>query len=92
MEEKNTITVTNDKGEKIVLDILVTFDSEETEKSYVIYTDNTKDENGNVRVYASTYNPGDPQMNLEDIKTEKEWKMVEAVISTIQEDLASRNQ
>lgn len=91
MEEKNTITVTNDKGEKVVLDILVTFDSEETGKSYVIYTDNTKDENGNVRVYASIYDPADPNMNLEEIKTEKEWKIVEAVIETIQEDLTSRS-
>ena len=91
MEEKNTITVTNDKGEKIVLDILVTFDSEETGKSYVIYTDNTKDENGNVRVYASIYDPADPNMKLEEIKTEKEWKIVEAVIETIQEDLTSRS-
>ena len=89
--EKNTITVTNDKGEKIVLDILVTFDSEETGKSYVIYTDNSKDENGHVRVFASTYNPKAKDWELDDIKTEKEWKIVEAVISTIQEDLASRN-
>ena len=91
MEERNTITVTNDKGEKIALDILVTFDSEETGKSYVIYTDNTKDENGHVRVYASTYDPNDPKMKLNDIETEREWKIIEAVISTIQEDLASRN-
>ena len=89
MEEKNTITVTNEKGEKVVLDILVTFDSEETGKSYVIYTDNTKDENGNTRVYASTYNPEDEKMQLKDIETESEWKIVETVIQTIQERLTS---
>ena len=62
MEERNSFTVVDEKGEKVVLDILVTFDSEETGKSYVIYTDNTKDENGNTRIYASTYNPDDDKM------------------------------
>ncbi len=90
--ENNTITITNDKGEKVVLDILVSFDSEETGKSYVIYTDNSKDENGNTRVYASTYNPNDAKMELGDIETEEEWKIVETVIQTIQERLTSNGE
>ena len=66
MEDKNTIKVTNDKGETIVCDILFTFDSEETNKSYIVYTDNSKDENGKVRVFASIYNPNDPKTKLKN--------------------------
>ena len=88
MNEKNTITVKDENGKEVVCDILFTFDNEETKKSYIVYTDNTKDENGHVRVYASTYDPNDPKMKLNDIETEREWKIIEAVISTIQEDLA----
>ena len=91
MEEKNTIKVTNDKGEQIVCDILFTFDSEETNKSYIVYTDNSKDENGKVRVYASIYNPNDPKTKLEDIKTEKEWKVIDTILQTLQEEIASSN-
>ena len=85
--DKNTIKVTNDKGEQIVCDILFTFDSEETGKSYIVYTDNTKDENGKVRVYASIYNPGDVKTKLEDIKTDKEWKVIETILETLQEEV-----
>lgn len=87
MEEKNTIKITNNKGEEVVCDILFTFDSEETGKSYIVYTDNTKDENGKVRVYASIYNPNDPKTLLEDIKTDKEWKVIETILETLQEEL-----
>ena len=87
MEEKNTIKVTNDRGEEVVCDILFTFDSEETGKSYIVYTDNTKDENGKVRVFASIYNPNDPKTILEDIKTDKEWKIIETILDTLQEEL-----
>ncbi len=87
MEEKNIIKVTNDKGEQVICDILFTFDSEETNKSYIVYTDNTKDESGRVRVYASTYNPGDSKTKLEDIKTEKEWKVIDTILQTLQEEI-----
>ena len=92
MEEKNTIKVTNDKGEQIVCDILFTFDSEETGKSYIVYTDNTKDENGKVRVYASIYNPNDPKTKLEDIKTEKEWKVIDTILQTLQEEIGKQGE
>ena len=89
MEDKNTIKVVNDKGETIVCDILFTFDSEETGKSYIVYTDNSKDENGKVRVYASIYNPNDPKTKLEDIKTDKEWKIIDTILQTLQEEIAN---
>ncbi len=90
MEDKNTIKVTNDKGETIVCDILFTFDSEETNKSYIVYTDNSKDENGKVRVFASIYNPNDPKTKLEDIKTDKEWKVIDTILQTLQEEITGK--
>jgi len=89
MEEKNTIKVTNANGEQVVCDILFTFDSEETGKSYIVYTDNTKDENGKVRVYASIYDPANPKTKLEDIKTDKEWKIIDTILQTLQEEMTS---
>ena len=87
MEEKNIIKVTNEKGDQIICDILFTFDNDETKKSYIVYTDNTKDEEGRVRVYASTYNPNDAKTKLEDIKTEKEWKVIDTILQTLQEEI-----
>ena len=89
MEEKNTFTVINDEGNEIVCDVLFTFDSDETKKSYVVYTDNTKDENGNIRVYASIFNPNDNGDGTEllPIQTEKEWKVIEKILESLQEEV-----
>lgn len=89
MEEKNTFTVINDEGKEIVCDVLFTFDSDETKKSYVVYTDNTKDENGNIRVYASIFNPNDNEDGTEllPIQTEKEWKVIEKILESLQEEV-----
>ena len=64
-------------------------DNEETNKSYIVYTDNSKDENGKVRVYASIYHPDDPKTKLEDIKTDKEWKIIDTILTTLQEEIAN---
>ena len=57
MENNTTFKVINDQGVEITCDILFTFDSDETKKSYIVYTDNSKDEQGNVQVFASIYDP-----------------------------------
>ena len=92
MENDLNFVKTVDKdGKEVLCDVLFTFDSEETGKSYIVYTDNTKDENGKVRVYASIYNPNDPKTKLEDIKTEKEWKVIDTILQTLQEEMSTPN-
>ena len=66
-------------------DILFTFDSDETKKSYIVYTDNTKDELGNIKVYANTFDPFSNEGDLGEIKTEKEWATIEQIFASINE-------
>ncbi len=90
MEEKkmgNTFKIINDNGEEIMCDILFTFDSEETKKSYIVYTDNTLDENGSTKVYASIYDPTGQNPQLTPIETEKEWLVIENILSSVQEKI-----
>ena len=95
MEEKNNkFTVINDEGKQIECEVLFTFDSDETKKSYIVYTDNTKDEIGNIKVYASIYDPNnmdDTKMSLEPIKTEKEWNIIETILDSLQEEANNTN-
>ncbi len=91
MEEKNTFTVRNEKGEEVTCEVLFTFDSEETKKSYIVYTDNTTDDDGNVRVYASVYKPEDENPELIPIESEREWKIVETILESIQEENKNNN-
>jgi len=88
--KKNTFSMLDENGNEIIYDVLFTFESEETGKNYIVYTDNKKDETGNIEVYASIYDPNDPQSKLEAIKTEKEWKVIETILNTLQEEIQKK--
>ena len=90
MEDKNTFKIVNENGEEVMCDVLFTFDSEETKKSYIVYTDNSKDELGNVQVFASIYDPNMQDQKLEPITTEKEWKVIETILNTLQEEIKKK--
>ena len=88
--KKNTFSMIDENGVEVVYDVLFTFESEETGKNYIVYTDNQKDETGNIEVYASIYYPNDPQSKLEAIETEKEWKVIETILETLQEEVRNK--
>ncbi len=89
--KKNTFSMLDENGNEIVYDVLFTFESEETNKNYIVYTDNTRDDKGNVQVYASIYHPEDPKGKLEAIETDKEWKVIETILETLQEEMKNNN-
>lgn len=93
-EKNNKFTVINDEGKQVECEVLFTFDSDETKKSYIVYTDNTKDEIGNIKVYASIYNPNnvnDEKMDLAPIETDKEWNIIETILESLQEEANKDN-
>lgn len=85
MEKGSFVAVVD--GKEITFEVLATFDNDETHKSYIIYTDHSTDEDGNVNVFASVYERDGESVSLQQIETESEWKDVEAVLSNIQEQL-----
>ena len=90
-DEIMTFKVKNDEGVEVECEVLFTFESDETKKNYIVYTDNTRDESGNIEVYASIYDPVDPHSKLEAIETEKEWKVIETILDTLQEEVRKKN-
>lgn len=88
-EEQMKFKVIDDKGNEIECEVLFTFDSDETNKSYIVYTDDTTDEEGNTKVYASTYTPNSENLDLKPIETEKEWKIIETILNELQEEVNS---
>ena len=85
MKEKMTFKIFNDKGEEVECEVLFTFDSDETKKHYMVYTDNTVDEEGNTKVYAATYDPELENQSLKPIETDKEWKIIETILDQLKE-------
>ena len=92
MEEKMTFTVTDENGKNTEFEVLFTFESDETKKNYIVYTDNTIDEEGNTKVYASIYEPNadgsiDPNTTLKPVESDSEWKIIETILEKLQEEV-----
>lgn len=85
-----TFKVYDDEGKEVECEALFTFESDETGKSYIVYTDNTTDNEGNIKVYASVYNEDDEENLLQPIETEKEWKIIDTILNELQNEATGK--
>lgn len=86
-EKERFFTVTDQSGKTSEYEVLFTFDNEETNKSYIVFTDNNKDDNGSIVTYAATYDKMGEELKLGSIDTEKEWDLIENLLSQIEEKM-----
>lgn len=82
----------NEKGEQKTFYKLLEFDSTETGKHYLAYTDNELDDDGNLKAYGSVVSQEGDYVKLEPIPTEKEWKVIEMALKVLQEEQGSNNE
>ena len=82
-EQENTFTIINDEGKEVKCEILFTYEDEKTKKNYIAYTDNTTDEEGNTKVYASIFNPEEENPVLQPIESDEEWKLIEGILASL---------
>lgn len=79
--KQSILTFTNEEGKELKCKIL--FEIEMNDKKYIIYTDDSTDENGQIRAFASYYKPDDDSKELFSINTEKEWNMIEKFMASM---------
>lgn len=78
-----TFKFTLDEDEpKVEYEALITFFNQDTQRNYIVYTDNTTDEEGNLNTYASIYDPNSTTLELSPVETEDEWQNIEHVLDT----------
>ena len=82
-EDKITVVAPGADGEPVEYDVLFTFDSEDTDKSYVGYSDHSVADNGRVNIYVSSYDPVLGMGSLEDITDKDELEMIHDVLLEI---------
>lgn len=70
-------------GKEKTYQVMFTFDCEELGRSYIVYSDGSRDWLGRKNVFASIYDPKATQMKLTPIKTEEEWEMVESTLEDL---------
>lgn len=78
-----TISTTLPNGTKVTYNVILTFKSILTGKDYVVYTDNTYDNNKKLRVYAARYNPEYINPFIEEPATKEEWAEITRVIDSV---------
>ena len=86
-EKGKIFTITDNTGKTISYEILFTFESEETKKNYIVFTDNEVDEDGSLLTYAATYDKDGEKLELKDIETEKEWNIIENLLAQIEDKI-----
>lgn len=73
------------EGKIIECDVVTTFECEELNKMYVIYTNHEKEEDGKERLYVNSYDPLIGLDKLNPVTTPEEIEMIEEVLQSIAE-------
>ena len=81
-----TFKAANEKGEMVEYDVICTFTDERSNKEFIIYTDDSLDQEGNKRIFASLYQTEQDGMILTALETDEDWATVQAVIQKIKEE------
>ncbi|MGD6804176.1 DUF1292 domain-containing protein [Rossellomorea vietnamensis] len=80
------ITIIDEEGNEQLCEVLFTFESDQFNKSYVLYyplgAEETEEEE--IEIHASAFSPGDEgeEGELKPIETEEEWDMIEEMLET----------
>jgi len=89
VEEMNRLTIINEDGQEIECEILFTFNSEDYEKDYVVFSpigEEYVDDDGYPEIHAASYIPNeDGEGILTSIEDDEEWDMIEEAIASFLE-------
>ena len=72
----------NKNGKKINYDVILTFKSEITKKDYVVYTDNSYDEENKLKIYAAIYNPLSNEF-IKEVEEQEEWNEIAKLLDKV---------
>ena len=76
MKEKKILKLTDESGREIEYEILIAFKWTKTNKNYIVYTNNTNDEDGSLNVFAAIYYPDDSN-KLNPVEIDEEWDEID---------------
>lgn len=86
--EKDTIKIIDENGQEKVVDIVAFFTLKSNRKKYLIYTENKKDEKGNVEIYTSELTENDKgAILLAGVEDEMVWNDIKQVLVNISKGL-----
>ena len=78
--EKKIMSIVAEDGSIEEVEVILAFEFKDTNKEYVIYTKNEKDENDNVTVYVSHVDRSSGEPRLLGVEEEDEWNRIKDVL------------
>ena len=76
---KNMMTLRDENNKDIQVEVLLTY--ERDNNTYIVYTDNTKDNDGKERVFAGIYDKDNSLLN--PIENKEDYNIIESILSSI---------
>lgn len=89
LDEKERIVIPDENGEEHLFEVLFTFDTDDTEKSYIAVVPVEQKDDEEVEVYAFRYEEkeaDDNDLSLFPIESDEEWEMVEEMLNTLADE------
>ena len=74
-----------DDGSKVKYDVILTFHNDNNNRDYIVYTDNSYDDNNKLKIYASIYNSFDNTF-IGNPNTKEEWNIINNLLEEVLEN------
>ena len=81
--EKKVMSIVSNDGAIENVEVILAFEFKDTNKEYVVYTKNEKDENGNITVYVSNIDRSGEEPKLLGVENENEWNKIKDVLKEL---------
>lgn len=79
-EEKKMMSIVSADGSVEEVEVIIAFKFKDTDKEYIIYTKNEKDDKGLITVYVSTVERNGEETKLYGVDDEEEWNKIKDVL------------
>ena len=85
--ESMQFEITNNEGKKIVCEVIATYHDNQTNKDFIVYTDNTYNKDNKLNLYYSLYEKQSNGLKLIDIVSNEDKKIGLNLIKEILSDI-----
>ena len=79
---KDIMILKNDRDEEVEVEILFTYTSKDTNQKYIVYTDQSKDSDGKIKVYAGIMDEENKILN--PVVNSDDYNIIESILSSIE--------
>lgn len=79
----NSISLVTEDGNTKEYKVILTFETEENDNFYIVYTDGELDEDGFIKTYAGIYTNDKGKEILMPVESDEEWQLIENLLMKI---------